>query len=107
MNNIGLVSYIVAQVYEHSFNTRFRAIHHDLAMLQTNRILHLSSDFFLVSLSRDNVTISPDHRNLELDGAAYIVFQQLATPAALARLVKAVKLLAKARRNTKDAEKDL
>ncbi|KAI0772010.1 hypothetical protein BD413DRAFT_449031, partial [Trametes elegans] len=89
---IGLVSYVVVQVYEHSFHRRFRAIHQDLASLCTYCFLLVSSDNVLLRLPAE-CTLSQD--KLMLDAAGFDTFTQLSS--LLTRVTKAVKPLTKAR----------
>ena len=100
------MSYIVVQVYEHSFHRRFRAIHQDLASLHTYCFLHVSSDNVLLRLPAE-CTLSQDKLTLEVDAAGFNTFTQLSS--ALTTVSKAVKLLTKARRKAagkKDYEED-
>ncbi|PSR82258.1 hypothetical protein PHLCEN_2v6105 [Hermanssonia centrifuga] len=95
--NIGLVSYLVMQVYEPAFLTKFRAVHQRVAALQTYSFLHVSSDHFLRTLPGTQ-TLSTDGRTMELNQDAYAVFQGLDTTRAKSAINAAVKLLDQARR---------
>ncbi|CDO76141.1 hypothetical protein BN946_scf185027.g4 [Trametes cinnabarina] len=97
VKSIGLVSYAVVQVYEHSFQCKFRAIHQDLASLQVYRFLHVSADNILLRLSVQ-CSLAPDRRMLEIDASAYDIYKRLSSPQELPAVIGAVKALTKARR---------
>ncbi len=101
---MGLVSYVVMQVYEPSFLRKFRAIHHDLAYLQVFRFALVPSDYLLVRLADGQCSLSPDRRTLELGAPAYDIFKAFTSSKCFSALVEATKLLAKARRKSKDAD---
>ncbi|KAH9855569.1 hypothetical protein C2E23DRAFT_813848 [Lenzites betulinus] len=98
--NIGLVSYIVVQVYEHTVARRFRAIHGDLAFLQVTRFLHLPSNQFLLWLDPQAAQLSPDSRVLELNPASFGLYQDLEQ--AVPRLSASVKDLNSTRRKKQE-----
>ena len=102
--NIGAISYIALQVYEHYFNRRFRAVHHDLAALQTFRFLHLSSDCFLLVIPSTSVIVNPDGRTLELDEMAFQYFRQWSSAQWMPVVVRAVDRLVKAWHKSKDSD---
>lgn len=101
---VGLISYVVMQVYEPSFLRKFRAVHHDLAYLQTYRFILVPCDYFLIRLSTEQCSLSPDGRTLELDQAGYNVFTTLSSEKYLPVIIAASKRLTKARRTSKDAD---
>ena len=68
-SNIGEVSYLVMQVYEPLLHTKFRAVHHRVAALQTVTFSHLPSDHFLRTLPGSK-TLSADGRFLDLSQAS-------------------------------------
>ncbi|OJT13577.1 hypothetical protein TRAPUB_9876 [Trametes pubescens] len=103
VKSIGLVSYVVVQTYEHAFNRRFRAVHQDLANLQTFRFLHISADNLILRLPAE-CTLSADRRTLEIDTSGYNIFTRLTRPAALPGLIEAVRLLANARRRARQPD---
>lgn len=101
--NIGLVSYIVMQVYEPAFSKKFRAVHRHIAALQTFSFLHVPSDHFLRMLPTPQ-NLSADGRSLELDEESHAVFQDLDSPRSKAAILASILLLGKARRKGKGAE---
>ncbi|EIW58922.1 uncharacterized protein TRAVEDRAFT_107681, partial [Trametes versicolor FP-101664 SS1] len=95
-SNIGLVSYVLVQIYESTLPGRFRAIHGDLAFLQVSRFVHLPSDQFLLRLDPSSTLLGPDARMLELDSASYRIFQTLES--AIQKLATSIKTLNSAKR---------
>ena len=104
ITSVGAISYVAMQVYEPAHLRKLRAVHHDLAQLQTYRFLHVPSDYLLLRLASGQCTLSADGRTLELDAEAHVVFQLMSQSAALEALTKATKQLTKARRSAKAAE---
>lgn len=104
VTTVGLISYVVMQAYEPSFLRKFRAVHHNLAYLQTYRFILVPCDYLLIRLSTAQCTLSPDGRTLELDQAGYNFFATLSSSTCLPMLVEAAKLLTKARRTSKDTK---
>ncbi|THG93067.1 hypothetical protein EW026_g8061 [Hermanssonia centrifuga] len=101
--SIGLVSYIVMQVYELAFSKKFRAVHRHIAALQTSLFLHVPSNHFLRMLpSAQNLSI--DGHSLELDDESYAVFRDLDSLQSKAAILAAIPLLGKARRKGKAPE---
>ncbi len=99
-DNIGLVSYISVQVYEHVHRTQFRAILRRMSLLQTFTFAHLSSDEFFCLVPGDH-RLSADGRRLELDESALAFFEQFERLDVVANAREAVKSLKKARRGGK------
>ncbi|KAI0669608.1 hypothetical protein C8Q78DRAFT_977184 [Trametes maxima] len=100
VKSIGLLSYVVVQVFEHSYLRKFRAIHEDLFALQTVRFLHIPADNVLLRLPAD-CTFSVDKRTLEVDATGYDLFTRLSSAKALPGILEAVKLLTNARRRAR------
>ncbi|OSC96312.1 hypothetical protein PYCCODRAFT_1379434, partial [Trametes coccinea BRFM310] len=97
VKSVGLVSYAVMQVYEHSFYRKFRAIHQDLATLQVFRFLHTPADHILLRIAA-KCSLSQDKRTLDIDATAYDDFNRLTSSKQLPAMVEAVKALTKARK---------
>ena len=92
-----MASYVAVQLYERSFDRRFRAIIDDQSHLRTFTFAHLSSDCILrmlpgdAELSIDKKTLTIDSRGLKV----YLAFQQ---PKTIPRILNAVQDLVKGRR---------
>lgn len=102
--SVGAISYVAMQVYEPAHLRKFRAVHHDLAHLQTYRFLHVPSDYLLLRLTSGQCVLSADGRTLEIDPEAHTICQMLSQSATLEALTEASKQLTKARRNAKAAD---
>ena len=74
--NLGAISYILAQLYEQSFNSLFRAVHKERAHLQAFSFNHFTPDSFL-RLLPGSANMSPDCWTLQLDEVAYAAYAQL------------------------------
>ena len=97
-DNVGLVSYMSVQVYEHVHHAQFRAVLRRMAPFQTYTFVHVSADEFLCLLP-GNHRLSPDGRSLGLDEHTIPFFEQFERPDVVQKTSEAVKLLKKARRN--------
>ncbi|KAI0629632.1 hypothetical protein C8Q77DRAFT_1065756 [Trametes polyzona] len=103
VKSIGLISYLVVQLYEHAFNRRFRAIHQELSTLQIYKFLHIPSDDVLLRLPAE-CTLSQDQRTLDVDACAHDIFSRLASATVLPGIREATKLLAITRRRGRQTE---
>ena len=103
--NIGAISYITLQAYEHYFNRRFCTVYHDLTALQTFCFLYLSSDCFLLIIPTTLVIVNLDSCTLELDKMAFQYFRQWSSAQWMLVVVQAVDQLVKAWHKSKDLDK--
>ena len=94
--NLGVISYISAQLYEQSFNSLFRAVHKERAHLQAFSFDHFTSDSFL-RLLPGSANMSPDCRTFQLDEVAYAAYAQLFPH--LSKLVLVLRELQRKRKN--------
>ncbi|KAJ6595387.1 hypothetical protein B0H10DRAFT_2329151 [Mycena sp. CBHHK59/15] len=94
--SIGALSYLVVQVYQHSYRRQFKMIHRSDVFLGTLRYAHLPSNSFLalVGLADDTVKTFRDH--VEIDGRSHKIFEDLMAEREL--LAKAVASLNTMRR---------
>ena len=95
--NLGLVSYVAAQLYEHSSGNRFRAIINKHARARTFAFAHLAVDCILHQLP-GSAELSPDKKTLSVDAAGMDAFLRYNQPQTRPRVLDAVKELIKARR---------
>lgn len=75
-DNIGQISYVVAQLYEHSHRRQFKITHQAYAALGTVRFGHLPSNCFLAAIpSSDRVAESRTH--VEVSTASGKIYEEL------------------------------
>ncbi|KAI0318142.1 hypothetical protein OF83DRAFT_1083107 [Amylostereum chailletii] len=101
--NIGSLSYISLQLFEHSYRLTFRGVHGKKAALQVMTFVHTDSDSFLWALPRDPTTRADQH-NIELDAESFAIFTKLQLHASALNL--AVAELGHLRRGRKKAVGD-
>ena len=103
-NSIGLVSYIVAQVYKQGFPNvnKFGAVHQRVAALQAISFLHVPTNHFLRTLPGPQ-HFSSDRKMLQLNGDAFAAFSALTSARVKQGVVAAVRLLDKARKKGQKA----
>lgn len=98
VTNLGLVSYVVVQLYEHSRENVFRAILDKNLRFRTFAFAHLSADCILRRLP-GAATLSADKKTLTVDmEATHIFLRYAAQPLIESRVLKAVQELVKSRR---------
>ncbi len=73
--SVGSLSYIVAQLYEHSHRRMFRTIHQTFSYMGVSRFAHLPSNSFLVMVLADGVKKMNDL--LEISLPTLTLFQEL------------------------------
>ncbi|KAI0825548.1 hypothetical protein BC629DRAFT_1586451 [Irpex lacteus] len=95
--NIGLASYIVVQLFQYSYENRFRSDIDKHAQLRTPAFAHVSVDCILRRLA-GTAEISRDKKTLIADSAILRTFLEYSTPSVQSRVVEAVKELVKGRR---------
>ncbi|KAJ7436725.1 hypothetical protein B0H11DRAFT_2255972 [Mycena galericulata] len=99
-DTIGSLSYMVVQLYQHSYRRQFKMQHRDYTALGTLRFNHLPSNSFLFLLSQDdNEGVSIFREHVEVGLRATKIFEELSDEREL--LAKAVASLNMVRRKGK------
>ncbi|PBK82283.1 hypothetical protein ARMGADRAFT_946857, partial [Armillaria gallica] len=62
--NIGTVSYLVVQLYEHLSRRTFQRVHRQFALMGLSRMAHLPSNSFVTAVPAESVKMAGDQVNI-------------------------------------------